>query len=365
MPHGRGDPWLLHGRRHRALAGLPLSAGVQRRFHPHRPARNQAGHLPRLGWQRAPAAPDRRAGGDGPDAHRPYRLGQRCARAGPGRQGRGQGRADRQRRGPGAQGRRAPVQAARHGLAQQHPARPQAAGAADDPAGRAQGAQGALSGAVCADRHLGALWRQGRQCAPGCRASRSGQAGRHADRAQPDPDLLPDRAPQGPGRKRGRRHAAAGDQAGARDRCRGDGRRHRRLVGLQGLRGDPAGSRAALHRPCPGPRPGAVREEGQGPGQASGGGRAPEVGPGRHRCGKRGPGDRGDHRRPRSQARALRRSRATAQAGCAADHQYLLDPAGGAAHPHRPTRAVRRPALLQSGGDDAAGGSGPPRWHVG
>ena len=43
--------------------------------HAHRPAGSEARHLSRLGRQRALAAPDRRAGGDGPDADRPHAVG--------------------------------------------------------------------------------------------------------------------------------------------------------------------------------------------------------------------------------------------------------------------------------------------------
>ena len=49
LPHGRRHPRLLHGRRHRDLAGLPLSRRQQRRLHAHRPAGSEAGHLSRAG----------------------------------------------------------------------------------------------------------------------------------------------------------------------------------------------------------------------------------------------------------------------------------------------------------------------------
>ena len=72
----------LPGRRPGAGAGLPLSprGGPGRRIAG--AARGHAGHLPRLGRHAAAAAPDRRAGRAGHDAHRPGRRRARAAALG-------------------------------------------------------------------------------------------------------------------------------------------------------------------------------------------------------------------------------------------------------------------------------------------
>ncbi len=95
LPHGRGDPWFLHGWRHRAVAGLPLSGGLEGSLDPHRPAGSEAGHLSGLGRQCSPATTGRRTGRVRHDADRPQPVGQRRARDWPGRQGRRAGGAGR------------------------------------------------------------------------------------------------------------------------------------------------------------------------------------------------------------------------------------------------------------------------------
>ena len=175
-------------------------------------------------------------------------------------------------------------------------------------------------------RHRSRCWRPN--------ASRWSKLAAHADRAQPDPRVLPAGAAEGPGRQ-GPRHRAR-----ARGRRRRDGRRHRGVVGLQGLRGHAAGPRAALHR-----RPRStraqelfakkVKDEAKRPavaarlsGDLAGDGVA-----------RRRPGDRGDHRERRGQARAVRAGRAAHEARCAADDQHLVDPADRTAR-----RTSQRPA---------------------
>ena len=88
LSHAGPDPGPLPGRRPGAGAGLPLSprGGPGRRIAG--AARGHAGHLPRLGRHAAAAAPDRRAGRAGHDAHRPGRRRAPRRRAGPGRRAR-------------------------------------------------------------------------------------------------------------------------------------------------------------------------------------------------------------------------------------------------------------------------------------
>src|SRR5690606_14327685 len=117
LRHGRRDPRLQHGRRHRAGAGLPLPRGEQSSVHPHRPAGSEARHLSGLGRQRAPAAAGRRAGGDGHDAHRPRVVGEERRRDRPGGQGRGPGAAGGRRGGSRPARPRAPAKATCPGLA--------------------------------------------------------------------------------------------------------------------------------------------------------------------------------------------------------------------------------------------------------
>ena len=161
LPDRRRDPRPLHGRRHRAGAGLPLSRGQQRR---HRRAsacpRSSSASIPAgaaacacRGWSARPAAFDMM-----------LTAAQSFRRRGQGASAWSIGWSSQPMLLDAAigllqRGRAAPVQAARARLGHQHLAGAAGAGAADGQAGRAQGAQGTLPGAVLADLHLAAQRR--------------------------------------------------------------------------------------------------------------------------------------------------------------------------------------------------------------
>ncbi len=74
--------------------------------------------------------------------------------------------------------------------------------------------------------------------------------------------------------------------------------------------------------------------------------------------------DRGDLRGRRRQARAVRTGRAPTQGQRDTRQQYLQHRARDAGHGTRRSRPARRPAFLQSGGADAAGGGHRGREHA-
>ena len=225
LPHRRRDPRLLHGRRHRNLAGLPLPRRQQRRVHPHRPAGSEARHLPGLGRQRAAAAPGRRAGRVRHDADRPHAFGLGGARHRPGRQGGGSREAGRSRRQARIKGTQRPFKQRFVAWATNIlPARKLLA-----PMLVKQVARKARKEHYPAPYALISTWERaggGVQSLLAAERKAGGETLVHADRAQPDPRVLPAGTAEVQ-RRQGSRH-----QARARRRRRRDGRRYRGLVGL-------------------------------------------------------------------------------------------------------------------------------------
>ena len=207
----------------------------QRSVHPHRPAGSEARHLSRLGRQRAPAAAGRRAGGDGHDADRPHAVGIGGARRS----------AWSTRWSSAAMLVDAAVELALNAARSARSSSASLAWATNTWPARQllapmlvkQVARKARKEHYPAPYALIDTWRRsggGIQSRLAAERKSVVEARRDADRAQPDPRVLPAGAAEGPGRQ-GPRHPAR-----ARGRRRRDGRRHRGVVGLQGLRGHAA-----------------------------------------------------------------------------------------------------------------------------
>ena len=178
-----------------------------------------------------------------------------------------------------------------------------------------------------------------------------------ADRAEPDPRVLPARADEEARRQRQQ------DRARPRHRRGRDGRRHRGLVRRPGHAGHARRHEAGADRRRDQARRRSVRQD---PAQA-------------HRHARRaGPADPGHARRGRPQRRShhrggageagaeaegLCRARAEDEAGRDPRHQHVEHSAAGSAHDAAKARAAARTAFLQSGVAAATGRGRQPRRH--